>query len=88
MRDADDVQDQPWADQVTIVEGDATSYEDVVRALENTDVAYYLLHSMSRGEDLSPHLHSRIGAAHRASKPLASRGARALPGVGRARYRY
>lgn len=51
MRDADGAQDQPWVDQVTIVEGDATSYEDVVRALENTDVAYYLLHSMSRGED-------------------------------------
>lgn len=51
MRDADDAQNQPWVDQVTIVEGDATSYEDVVRALENTNVAYYLLHSMSRGAD-------------------------------------
>lgn len=51
MRNAEDARDHPWAQKVTIVEGDATSYEDVVRALQSTDVAYYLLHSMSRGED-------------------------------------
>src|SRR4051794_21321410 len=35
-----------WADRVEVVEGNATSAEDCRRALEDVDVAYYLLHSM------------------------------------------
>ncbi|GAA2734326.1 hypothetical protein GCM10009867_14200 [Pedococcus aerophilus] len=35
-----------WAGRVEVVEGNATSPEDCRRALEDVDVAYYLLHSM------------------------------------------
>ncbi|TPG15949.1 tryptophan-rich sensory protein [Pedococcus bigeumensis] len=37
---------RPWADDVDAVEGDATSPDDLGRALEGVEVAYYLLHSM------------------------------------------
>ena len=37
---------RPWEDDVDVVEGDATSPDDLGRALEGADVAYYLLHSM------------------------------------------
>jgi uncharacterized protein YbjT (DUF2867 family)/tryptophan-rich sensory protein len=37
---------RPWADDVDVVEGDATSADDLGRALDGVDVAYYLLHSM------------------------------------------
>ncbi|NYG06214.1 uncharacterized protein YbjT (DUF2867 family) [Phycicoccus badiiscoriae] len=35
-----------WRDDVEVVEGDATSRDDLGRALDGADVAYYLLHSM------------------------------------------
>jgi uncharacterized protein YbjT (DUF2867 family) len=37
---------RPWAADVEAVEGDATSPDDLGRALEGVEVAYYLLHSM------------------------------------------
>lgn len=37
---------RPWRGAVEVVEGDATSPEDLARALGGADVAYYLLHSM------------------------------------------
>jgi len=37
---------RPWRDDVEVVEGDATSRDDLARALEGAQVAYYLLHSM------------------------------------------
>ncbi len=37
---------RPWADDVEVVEGDATTEADCRRALDGVDVAYYLLHSM------------------------------------------
>jgi uncharacterized protein YbjT (DUF2867 family)/tryptophan-rich sensory protein len=40
---------RPWADRVEVAEGDASRREDVRRALEGVDVAYYLLHSMDGG---------------------------------------
>ncbi|NYG37353.1 tryptophan-rich sensory protein [Janibacter alkaliphilus] len=85
-----------WARDVDVVEGDATSADDLRRALDGVDAAYYLLHSMDAegsfverdramatafadaaaegsvsrivylgglhppGEDLSPHLASRV----------------------------
>lgn len=36
----------PWADRVEVVEGDASSGADCRRALDEVDVACYLLHSM------------------------------------------
>ena len=36
----------PWHEDVEVVEGDATSPDDLGRALDDTEVAYYLLHSM------------------------------------------
>ena len=36
----------PWHEDVEVVEGDATSPDDLGRALDGVDVAYYLLHSM------------------------------------------
>lgn len=54
----------PWADavvpegevagsgQVEIVEGDASDLDDVSSAMENVDVAWYLLHSMSKAGSL------------------------------------
>ena len=35
-----------WADDVEVVEGDATERTDLDRALNGVDVAYYLIHSM------------------------------------------
>jgi uncharacterized protein YbjT (DUF2867 family) len=45
-RDAGKLADSEWRDRVQVVEGDATSYDDLRPALEGTDVAFYLLHSM------------------------------------------
>lgn len=38
--------DPAWRDRVDVVVGDATSADDVARALDGMHVAYYLLHSM------------------------------------------
>lgn len=43
------LRDRPWAEQVEMVEGDASDAESVARALEGVDVAYYLLHSLGTG---------------------------------------
>ena len=40
------VDEQDWRDEVDVVEGDATSPDDLGRALDGAAVAYYLLHSM------------------------------------------
>lgn len=45
-RDADKVADRWWRDRVEVVEGDATSGDDLATALADVDVAYYFLHSM------------------------------------------
>ena len=37
--------------RVEVIEGDASRKEDVQRALAGADAAWYLLHSMSSGED-------------------------------------
>lgn len=42
-----------WADDVEIVVGDATEADDVRRALDGVDVAYYLLHSIGTGGDFA-----------------------------------
>jgi uncharacterized protein YbjT (DUF2867 family) len=38
-----------WANDVEIAVGDATEADDVRSALQGTDVAYYLLHSIGTG---------------------------------------
>ena len=43
------LRDQPWADQVEVVEGDASDPDGVRAALDGADVAYYLIHSMLGG---------------------------------------
>jgi uncharacterized protein YbjT (DUF2867 family) len=43
------LRDQPWADRVEVVQGDAAREQDAYAALEGVDVAYYLIHSMLGG---------------------------------------
>ncbi len=45
-RDGSKLDDSEWRDRVQVVEGDASSYDDLRPALDGTDLAYYLLHSM------------------------------------------
>jgi uncharacterized protein YbjT (DUF2867 family) len=50
-RDAGRVRDRGWAPQAEIVEGDASSAADMEGALQDVQIAYYLLHSMDgRGD--------------------------------------
>ncbi|WP_460445269.1 SDR family oxidoreductase [Angustibacter aerolatus] len=44
------LRDRPWVDQVEVVEGDAGDAEAVQRAAQDTDVAYYLVHSLASGK--------------------------------------
>ncbi len=46
-RDSDRLQGRPWIDEVEVVEADVLEPETLPAALENIDVAYYLIHSMS-----------------------------------------
>ncbi|WP_084103809.1 SDR family oxidoreductase [Demequina sp. NBRC 110056] len=41
----------PWADDVEVVEGDATDADAMNRAMADVDIVYYLVHSMSGGKD-------------------------------------
>ncbi len=47
-RTPEKMRDFPWADQIEVVAGDATNSDDLTRAMENIDVAYYLMHSCKR----------------------------------------
>ena len=38
-----------WAEQVEVVEADASDLDDIRAALEGCDVAYYLVHSLGTG---------------------------------------
>ncbi len=49
VRDEAKAKAREWSDQVEISQGDATDADDVRRALEGIDVAYYLLHSIGTG---------------------------------------
>ncbi|MFF7132160.1 SDR family oxidoreductase [Streptomyces sp. NPDC008196] len=50
-RSPDRLRDHPWAGEVEVVAGDVTDAESVARALDGVDVAYYLVHAMSSGDD-------------------------------------
>jgi len=43
--------DRPWIDKVEVVSGDAQDVGSLNEALADTDVAYYLMHSLLSGQD-------------------------------------
>jgi uncharacterized protein YbjT (DUF2867 family) len=45
------LRDHPWAPQVEVVHGDVTRPEQLRDALQDIDVAYYLVHGMGAGKD-------------------------------------
>lgn len=52
-RDSSRLGDAPWRDDVEVVTGNADSAEDLHRALDGADVAYYLIHSMGGTDDFA-----------------------------------
>ena len=44
------LRDMPWAHDVEIVEADAKDPDDVRKALDGVDVAYYLIHALGSGQ--------------------------------------
>jgi len=63
------LRDQPWADRVEVVKGDAANADDVATALRDVDVAYYLLHSLVDGagfEDVESSMAQTFADAARA----------------------
>ena len=51
VRDAHKVSEQPWVNQVEIVEGNANNPSDLRRALNGVHTAFYLLHSINAGKN-------------------------------------
>ena len=51
VRDAERARARPWGGDVEITEGDLFEPDTLAVPLEGMDVAYYLVHSMSGGED-------------------------------------
>lgn len=51
VRSPKKLDEHPWHNRVEVVEGDASNADDVARALEDIDVAWYLLHSMGGDGD-------------------------------------
>lgn len=47
----DRLRDMAWFDQVEVISGDALYISDVNRAMQNVDVAYYLLHALNQGPE-------------------------------------
>src|SRR6476620_9346953 len=45
--------DKPWVDRVEVAEGDVASADDLRRALEDVDAAWYLVHSMDDKPDFA-----------------------------------
>src|SRR4051812_16744883 len=45
------LRDRPWFEDVELVAGDAGSVDDVTKAGDGVDVAYYLVHSLGGGPD-------------------------------------
>ena len=60
--------DRPWFDDIEVVAGDAGDPEALSEALEGTDVAYYLVHSLGTGhrfESTDRHTALQFGRAAR-----------------------
>jgi uncharacterized protein YbjT (DUF2867 family) len=51
VRDPDKLEGRPWRDRVGVHKGDLLEPTSLSPALENQDVAYYLVHSMGRDDD-------------------------------------
>lgn len=49
VRDRDRLDARPWVDQVDAVEGNVLERDDLARALDGVQAAYYLVHSMCSG---------------------------------------
>ena len=62
--------DKPWRDRVEVVQGDLTDPESLVAAFQDTDVVYYLVHSMGTSKDFvaeeAQSAHNVVDAAKRA----------------------
>lgn len=52
-RHRDSVASKDWSPAVDVSEGDAGSADDLRRALDGVDVAYYLIHSMGQADDFA-----------------------------------
>ena len=52
-RRPEELSDRWWKDQVEIVQADLSRFDDISRALDGAQAAYYLLHSMSSSEDFA-----------------------------------
>lgn len=50
-RDASRLQGRQWINQVEVVEGDVLKPESLEGAMDGIDIAYYLIHSMSGGDE-------------------------------------
>lgn len=69
-RTPDKLADKPWRDRVEVVRGDLTDPESLVEAFQDTDVVYYLVHSMGTSKDFvaeeAQSAHNVVDAAKRA----------------------
>lgn len=69
-RTPDKLSDKPWRDRVEVVQGDLTDPESLVSAFQDTDVVYYLVHSMGTSKDFvaeeAQSAHNVVDAAKRA----------------------
>ncbi|GAB2471035.1 hypothetical protein GCM10027030_02120 [Luteococcus sediminum] len=52
VRDADKLPDQ-WDGRIHVVEGDASSSDDLAEAMQGADVAWFLIHAMGGGDDFA-----------------------------------
>jgi len=59
-RDPVRVQDRPWAEKVEVVEGDVSDFDSLSVAMAGIEVAYYLIHSLAKGDNF---IESEITAA-------------------------
>jgi len=50
-RSAGRIASLPWADEVEVIEGDASDSDAMNRAMDDVDIVYHLIHSMSGGRD-------------------------------------
>lgn len=53
VRDPLRLQGRAWRDQVEVVSGDVLQADTLEKAMQDVDVAYYLVHSLSSGADFS-----------------------------------
>src|SRR3954466_15567761 len=56
------LRDRPWYDQGEIAAGDAGSGDDVTKAGDGVDVAYYLVHSLGSGREFARYLVHSLGS--------------------------